>query len=447
MLTDTITRPGPRGQAIIERDHSVMSGSLTPRYPFVIERGSGSRVWDVDGNEYIDFAAGIAVTATGHSHPKVVAAIVEQAHKFIHIAGTDYYYDVQVRLAEKLASIAPFDEPARVFLANSGTEAVEGAIKVARWYTDRKHIIAFYGAFHGRTLGALSLTASKVIQRDGFFPLLPGVHHVPFNNPYRCLHGREEAACREHCICADYITEVLFKRVVPAESVAAIIFEPIQGEGGYVVPDPRFIQQLRDICDQYGILLIADEVQSGIGRTGKWWAIEHHGVEPDIVCSAKGLASGMPLGAVIARAHVMSWPPGAHGSTFGGNPISCAAALATLELIEGGYMQNAVEQGEYMRAALEAMRPHHPTLRHARIDGRGLMIGVELVLDDRRTPAKELRGRVERLAIENGLLVLGAGESSLRFCPALMIERPTVQEGLERFDRALTQAEREAGLL
>ncbi len=447
MLTDTTTRPGIKGQAIIERDHQVMSGALTPRYPFVIERGSGARVWDVDGNEYIDFAAGIAVTAAGHSHPKVVAAIIEQAQKFIHIAGTDYYYEVQVRLAEKLASIAPFSEPARVFLTNSGTEAVEGAIKVARWYTDRKHIIAFYGAFHGRTLGALSLTASKVIQRDGFFPLLPGVHHVPFNNPYRCLHGREEAACREHCICADYITDVLFKRVIPADSVAAIIFEPIQGEGGYVVPDPRFVQQLRDLCDQHGILLIADEVQSGIGRTGKWWAIEHFGVEPDIVCSAKGIASGMPLGAVIARSHVMSWPPGAHGSTFGGNPVSCAAALATLELIESGYMQNAVDQGKYIRSALEEMRPHHPALRHARIDGRGLMIGVELVLDERRTPAKELRARVERLAIQNGLLILGAGESALRICPALMIDRATVEQGLERLDLSLTQAEREAGLL
>ncbi|MBZ0274858.1 MAG: aminotransferase class III-fold pyridoxal phosphate-dependent enzyme, partial [Anaerolineae bacterium] len=283
MTLNSTLRPGPQSQQIIDRDTLVMSANLTPRYPFVIERGSGSRVWDVDGNEYIDFAAGIAVTATGHSHPKVVEAITEQAKKFIHIAGTDYYYDVQVRLAEKLEEIAPFVERAKVFLTNSGTEAVEGAIKIARWYTERKSIIAFFGAFHGRTLGALSLTASKVVQRDGFFPLIPGVHHVPYNNPYRCLHGREEAACREHCICADYITDVLFKRTVPADSVAAIIIEPIQGEGGYIVPDPRFIQQLRQICDEHGILLIADEVQSGIGRTGKWWAMEHYGVEPDIV--------------------------------------------------------------------------------------------------------------------------------------------------------------------
>lgn len=447
MVFHVSTRPGPKGQAIIDRDSAIMSGSLTPRYPFAIERGEGARVWDVDGNEYIDFAAGIAVTATGHSHPQVVEAIIEQAKKFIHIAGTDYYYDVQVKVAEKLAEIAPFDEPARVFLTNSGTEAVEGAIKVSRWYTDRKHIIAFYGAFHGRTMGSLSLTASKVIQRDGFFPLIPGVHHVPYNNPYRCMHSRREEDCRDHCTCADYITDIVFKRVVPAESVAAIILEPIQGEGGYIVPDPRFIKQIRDICDQYGILMIVDEVQSGIGRTGKWWAIEHFDVQPDVVCSAKGLASGMPLGAVIARQHVMSWPPGAHGSTFGGNPVSCAAALATLELVEKGFMQNAIEQGEYIMDALEEMRSHHPTLKHGRIDGKGLMVGAELVLDEAHTPAKELRNRVEKLAIQNGLLILGAGESALRFCPALMIDRATVQEGLERFDKTLTEAEQEAGLL
>jgi len=444
---NTTTRPGPRSQTIIERDSAVMSGSITPRYPFVIERGEGARVWDVDGNDYVDFAAGIAVTSTGHSHPKVVEAITEQAKKFIHIAGTDYYYDVQVKIAERLAEIAPFDGPARVFLTNSGTEAVEAAFKLARWYTKRQNIIAFFGAFHGRSMGALSLTASKVVQKDGFLPLIPGVHHVPYNNPYRCMHGREEAACRANCICADYITDVLFKRTLPAESVAAIILEPLQGEGGYVLPDSRFVQQLRDICDKHGILLIADEVQSGIGRTGKWWAIEHHGVQPDMVCSAKGLASGMPLGALITRHEIMSWPPGAHGSTFAGNPISCAAALATLELVESGMMQNAAEQGEYIMECLEEMRSHHPSLKHARIDGKGLMIGAELVLDEQRTPAKKLRDSVEDFGIENGLLILGCGESGLRFAPALMIDRATVNEGLERFERALTQAEQAAGLL
>lgn len=447
MATNTTTRPGPKSQEIIDRDSAIMTAALMPRYPFVIERGEGARVWDVDGNEYIDFAAGIAVTATGHSHPKVVEAIIEQAKKFVHIAGTDYYYDVQVKIAEKLAEIAPFEENARVFLTNSGTEAVEGAIKVSRWYTGRQNIVAFLGAFHGRTMGSLSLTASKVVQRDGFFPLVPGVYHVPYNNPYRCMHSRREEDCRAHCTCGDYITDVLFKRIVPADSVAAIIIEPIQGEGGYIVPDSRFIQQIRDICTQHGIMMIADEIQTGIGRTGKWWAMEHHNVEPDVVCSAKGLASGMPLGAVIAREHVMSWPPGSHGSTFGGNPVSCAAALATLELIETGMMANATEQGEYIMEALEEMRTHHPTLKHGRIDGRGLMIGAELVLDENRTPAKELRNRVEKAALENGLLILGCGESALRFCPALMIDRETVHQGLEIFDRTLTQVEQEYDLL
>ncbi|MFQ3566808.1 MAG: acetyl ornithine aminotransferase family protein [Aggregatilineales bacterium] len=447
MTLKASTRPGANGRAIIARDDRLMSGSMTPRYPFVMERGLGARVWDVDGNEYVDFAAGIAVNSTGHCHPEVVRAVIEQAQKFLHIAGTDYYYEVQVRLAEKLAQIAPFEENARIFLTNSGAEAVEGAMKVARWYTERPHFIAFFGAFHGRTMGALSLTASKVVQRDGFFPLVPGVHHIPYNNPYRCLHGRTQADCEARCLCASYLEDVVFKRLFPGDSVAAIILEPIQGEGGYLVPDSRFVQELRAICDRYNILLIADEVQSGMGRTGKWWAIEHHGVEPDLICSAKGIASGLPLGAIIARDHVMSWPPGAHGTTFGGNPVSCAAALVTIDLIERGYMANAAEQGAYILDALEEMRPHHPTLRHARIDGRGLMIGAELVLDEARTPAKAVRDAVERCAIEHGLLILGAGQSTLRFCPPLMIERETVQEGLERFEHALTQAEQDAGLM
>jgi 4-aminobutyrate aminotransferase len=447
LATATAPRPGPIAQDLIDRDTAVMTAALAPRYPFAIERGEGARVWDVDGNEYVDFAAGIAVTSTGHSHPKVVEAITEQAKRFIHIAGTDYYYDVQVRLAEKLAEIAPFDEPAKVFLTNSGTEAVEGAVKMAKWYTGRHNVIAFFGGFHGRTMGSLSLTASKVVQRDGFYPMVPGVHHVPYNNPYRCMHHRDEAACRAHCTCADYISDVLFKRILTADSVAAIILEPLQGEGGYIFPDSRFIQQIRDICDQHGIIMIADEIQSGIGRTGHWWAMQHHGVEPDVVCSAKGIASGMPLGAVIAREHIMSWPPGAHGSTYAGNPLACAAALATLELIETGMMHNAVIQGEFLKECLEEMMSHHPAMRHGRVDGRGLMVGAELVMDDRRTPAKELRNRVERLAIDNGLLILGCGESTLRFCPALMIDRPTLQEGLERFEQSLTQAEQEFGLL
>lgn len=443
----THLRPGPKGQAIIDRDHQRMSTSSLPRYPFVIERGQGAHVWDVDGEEYIDFAAGIAVTSTGHSHPKVVQAIKDQADKFIHIAGTDYYYEVQVELADRLSKIAPFSDPARIFLTNSGTEAVEAAIKLARFHTGRKQIIAFHGSFHGRSMGSLSLTASKIVQREGFFPLIPGVHHVPYNNPYRCGHMREEAQCQANCICADYIEQTLFQRNVPPSDVAAIVFEPIQGEGGYVVPDAYFVKRLREIADKYGILLIVDEVQSGIGRTGKWWAIEHFGVEPDIVCSAKGIASGMPLGAMIAREHIMNWPAGAHGSTYAGNPVSCAASLATLDLVEGEYMANAAAQGERLMDALEEMRGRHPVLKHARIDGLGLMTGVEMVMDESRKPAKEVRNMTERFAIDNGLLILGAGTSSMRFAPPLMIDSDTLDEGLRRFDKSLTQAEEAAGLL
>ena len=447
MIVDTAVRPGPIGQSIIARDDDIMSGSMVPRYPFVMARGQGAKVWDVDGNEYIDFAAGIAVNATGHCHPKVVEAVVEQAQRFLHIAGTDYYYEVQVRLGERLAGIAPFGgDPARVFLCNSGAEAVEGAVKLARWYTRRQNVIAFFGAFHGRTMGALSLNASKVVQKDGFAPFVPGVYHVPYNNPYRCMHGRDQSVCEAQCMCADYIEDVLFRRLVPPDSVAAIILEPIQGEGGYLVPDARFVRQLREICDRHGILLISDEVQSGIGRTGRWWGIDHFGVQPDIVASAKGLASGMPLGAVIARREIMTWPPGAHGTTFGGNPVSCAAALATLDLIEQEYMANAAEQGAFILEAVQEMQSHHPSLRHGRVAGIGLMIGAELVLDEHRKEAQAVRNAVERHAIDNGLLILGAGFNTLRFCPPLMIERETVEEGLLRFERSLTQAEQDAGL-
>lgn len=442
MSNQQATRPGVQSRAIIDRDSLLMSTSITPRYPFVMARGEGARVWDVDGQEYIDFAAGIAVNSTGYNHPQVVQAVIEQAQQFLHIAGTDYYYEVQVRLAERLASIAPWEGDSRLFFANSGAETVEGAIKLARWHTKRQNIIAFYGAFHGRTMGALSLTASKYVQRDGFFPLVPGVFHAPYSDPYHYGAGTDEMPA----IYEDFIEKMLFKRVCPPESVAAIILEPIQGEGGYVVPQASWVQKLRRICDEHGILLISDEVQAGMGRTGKWWAIEHYGVEPDIICSAKGIASGMPLGAIMAKKDIMTWPPGAHGTTFGGNPVSCAAAIATFDLIEGGMMQNAAEQGEFLIEALEEMKSHHPTLRHGRVDGKGLMVGAELVLDEKRTPAKGVRDRLEEIGLEGGLLILGSGESTVRFCPPLMIDRPTLQEGLERFESALTQAEQEAGL-
>ncbi len=322
MATPTQVLPGPKAQALIERDARVISPSYTRGYPLVMERGDGCRVWDVDGNEFLDFTTGIAVTATGHAHPAVVKAIQEQAAKFLHMSGTDFYYPAQIEMAERLASVAPFSGDAMVFFGNSGAEAIEAAAKLARYYTGRPRFIAFLRGFHGRTMGALSFTASKYVQRQEFFPLVPGVTHVPYPDAYRPIlnpDGFDDYGER----VVDYIENVLFQTAVPAKEVAGILVEPIQGEGGYVVPPDGFFPALRRLCDKYGILLIADEVQTGMGRTGKWWAIEHWGVEPDIVCSAKGIASGMPLGAIIARREIMSaWAPGAHASTFGGNPVS-----------------------------------------------------------------------------------------------------------------------------
>lgn len=433
------TIPGPRAKAIIARDKKVLSPSLPRSYPLVIDHGRGAEVWDVDGNRYIDFMTGIAVTSTGHSHPEVVRAIKEQAEKFLHICLADFHYEVAVELAEKLNEIAPFEEDAQVFFSNSGAEAIETAIKLARYTTKRQHFISFHGAFHGRTIGALSLTASKYKQRQGFSPLMPGVVHVPYPNAYRptlrdvCCDDYGEAVVH-------YIEDTVFHNFVPAEEVAAVFVEPILGEGGYVVPTPGFFPALRDLCDRYGILLVADEVQSGVGRTGKWWAIEHFGVEPDIVTSAKGIASGMPLGAVIARKRLMTWPPGAHGSTFGGNPVSCAAALATLRLIENGMMQNAAEMGRYLLGQLKQLEAQHPLIGEVR--GIGLMIGMEIVKDrEARTPAPKLRDKIVDLAFESGLLLLGAGESAIRLMPPLMIERQLIDEALAILDHTLTSVE------
>jgi 4-aminobutyrate aminotransferase len=433
-----MTIPGPKAGTIIGRDRKVLSPSLPRSYPLVIDHAQGAEVWDVDGNRYIDFMTGIAVTSTGHSHPEVVRAIAEQAEQFIHICLADFYYEVAVELAEKLAEIAPFEEDAQVFFTNSGAEAVESAIKLARYATERRQFIAFQGAFHGRTIGALSLTASKYRQREGFFPLMPGVTHVPYPDPYRPTLQTNFEDYGEAVV--DYIEKTVFAGFVPAREVAAIFIEPILGEGGYIVPPPRFFPALRALCDRYGILLVVDEVQSGMGRTGKWWAIEHFGVEPDIVTSAKGLASGMPLGAVIARASLMTWEPGSHGSTFGGNPVSCAAALATLRLIEDGYMQNAAEMGEYMMAALQQMTERHPLIGDLR--GKGLMIGIEIVSDrEARTPAHDIREQIITEAFQNGLLLLGAGESVIRLMPPLLISREMADEALAIFDRVLTAAE------
>lgn len=433
------TIPGPRARSILKRDKEVMSPSLPRSYPLVVDHARGAEVWDVDGNRYIDFMTGIAVTSTGHSHPEVVKAIKDQAEKFIHICLADFHYEVAVELAEKLAQIAPFKEDAQVFFTNSGAEAIEAAIKLARYATRRRQFIAFQGAFHGRTIGALSLTASKYRQREGFFPLMPGVTHVPYPDPYRpSLNAARFEDYGEAVV--DYIENTVFASFVPAREVAAVFVEPILGEGGYVVPTPGFFPALRDLCDRHGILLVADEVQSGMGRTGKWWAIEHFGVEPDIVTSAKGIASGMPLGAVIARKRLMTWEPGSHGSTFGGNPVSCAAALATLRLIENGYMQNAAEMGAYMLSALEQLMEHHPLIGDLR--GKGLMIGIEIVSDRKtRAPAHDIRDQIIYEAYQNGLLLLGAGESTIRLMPPLMISRELADEALTVLDRALTTIE------
>jgi 4-aminobutyrate aminotransferase len=431
--------PGPYAQALISRDKQVISPSLPRSYPLVIDHAKGAEVWDVDGNRYIDFMTGIAVTSTGHCHPEVVQAIKDQAEKFLHICLADFYYETAVELAEKLNAIAPFNEEARVFLTNSGAEAIEAAIKLARYATGRQHFIAFFGAFHGRTLGALSLTASKYSQKLGFSPLMPGVTHVPYPDAYRpVLNCGPDDDYGE--VVVDYIEQVVLHRSVPAKDVAAIVVEPILGEGGYVVPPAGFFPALRRLCDRYGILLVADEIQSGMGRTGKWWGIEHFGVEPDIVTSAKGIASGMPLGALIARTSLMTWEPGAHGSTFGGNPVSCAAALATLRLIENGYMQNAAEMGNYLLEALHQLQGQHPLIGDVR--GKGLMIGLEIVKDrEKRTPAHDLRDQIISYAFKHGLLLLGAGESAIRLMPPLMIEKPLVEEALDILDMAIGATE------
>jgi 4-aminobutyrate aminotransferase len=431
--------PGPKAQALINRDSTVVSPSYPRGYPFVMDHGKGSEVWDVDGNRFLDFAAGIAVVSTGHSHPYVVKAIQQQAEQFIHIS-SDFYHPKWVELGEKLNKIAPFEDPALSFMTNSGTESVEAAIKLARYHTGRSEFIAFLGGFHGRTMGAVSFTASKSSYRKGFFPMMNGVFHVPFPDPYRPLLRSNPGEDYGETVVR-YIDEEIFGRIAPADNVAGILVEPIQGEGGYIIPPPGFFPALRKLCDRYGILLIADEVQAGIGRTGKWWSIENFGVEPDIVVSAKGIASGVPLGVMIARKRIMTWPRGSHGNTYGGNPISCAAALATLELIEKYYLQNAAEVGEYTLDALDEIMVRHPNIGQVR--GMGLMIGVELVKNRQlKTPADKLRDEVIDRAFERGLLLLGCGKSTIRFSPPLSVTRSEIDEGLMIFEEAVTLAEK-----
>ena len=434
--------PGPKARAVVEADERLISPSYTRSYPLVAKSGRGARVTDVDGNEFLDFAAGIAVVSTGHCHPEVVAAIQKQAAELIHISCTDFYYEGLTELAEKLSAVAPMRGPHRFFFGNSGAEAIECALKVARYHTGRQHVIAFHGAFHGRTMGALSLTGSKPQQKRRFAPLVPGVTHVPYPYVYRGCRGGAQEEEAFSMGCARYIEEKLFKTILPPEEVAAIFIEPIQGEGGFVPAPANFLRELRAICDRHGILLVADEVQCGAGRTGKWWAIEHAGVEPDIVCMAKGIASGMPLGICMTRAEVMDWVPGSHASTFGGNPVSIAAALKTMEILEHEAIGNAARVGEFMLERLRGWKQSHASVGDVR--GRGLMIGIELVKDKAtREPAVELRNRVETLAFERGLIMLGCGETSLRLSPPLIVTKEEATVALDILEDALAQAEKE----
>jgi 4-aminobutyrate aminotransferase len=414
--------PGPNAKRVLSGDEKYLSPSYTRSYPLVAKQGRGIVVTDVDGNEFFDFSAGIAVTSTGHCHPDVVAAIQKQAGELIHMSGTDFYYENMITLAERLSKIAPMPGPHRIYYGNSGTEAVEAALKLARYHTKRQNVIAFFGAFHGRTMGSLSLTASKPQQKRRFGTGVPGVTHVRYPDVYRGCDDPKDAEAFA-LGCARFIEDKLFKTTMAPEEVAAIFVEPVQGEGGYVVAPTVFMQELRRICDKHGILLVADEVQSGAGRTGKWWAIEHTGVHPDIICSAKGIASGMPLGIMMSRADIMDWVPGSHASTFGGNPVCIAAALATLDVIEKeGLLANSTEVGNHMLKRMADWPRKHKLVGDVR--GRGLMVGVEIVKDKKtKEHAAEERDRIIELAFERGILFLGCGPSTIRIAPPLVVSK------------------------
>ncbi|MEJ2421534.1 MAG: acetyl ornithine aminotransferase family protein [Acidobacteriota bacterium] len=433
--------PGPRAKEVIKRDNEFVSTSYTRGYPLVAEEGQGAVVKDVDGNYFLDFAAGIAVMVTGHSHPKIVEAIRDQAGKLVHMSGTDFYYSQQVKAAEALVKHMPGKDPKRVFFGNSGAEANECAIKLAKYHTGRKRFIAFHGAFHGRTTGALALTASKAVQKEKFFPLMEGVTHIPYPDPYRPYGPASGKGAFDPLV---YLEETVFRTIVPPSEVAAVFVEPIQGEGGYVVPPAEFFHGLRRLCDKYGILLVDDEVQAGMGRTGKFLAIEHYGVQADITSLAKGIASGLPLSACIASSEVMNWPPGSHASTFGGNAVACRASIATLELLDGGLMDNAAEQGEFLIDSLREMMGKYDPIGDVR--GKGLMIGVEFV-KDRATKerAPELRDEVVRQCFKRGLLVLGCGPNTLRISPPLVIDREQARAFLDIFEESLQKAVKKLG--
>ncbi len=433
--------PGPNAKRILAGDEQYISPSYTRSYPMVAKRGRGIVVEDVDGNEFFDFSAGIAVTSTGHCHPEVVAAIQKQAGELIHMSGTDFYYEGMVTLAERLSKIAPMPGPHKIYYGNSGAEAIECALKLARYHTKRQHIIAFLGAFHGRTMGALSLTASKPQQKRRFSPMVPGVTHVRYPDVYRGCVGGPQDAEKFALGCARYIEDKLFKTVLAPEEVAAIFVEPIQGEGGYVVAPTVFMQELRRICDKYGILLVVDEVQSGIGRTGKWFAVEHSGVQPDMVCMAKGIASGMPLGVTLTRADIMDWVPGSHASTFGGNPVCIAAALATLDVIEKeGLLRNSQEVGDHMMKRMAGWPKKHRIVGDIR--GRGLMIGVDIVKDQAtREYGNADRDRIVEAAFERGILFLGCGPSTIRIAPPLIVTKDEADVAMDALEESIASIE------
>ncbi len=429
--------PGPKAAALVARDDQVISPSYTRSYPLVIDHGRGSEVWDVDGNRFIDFTAGVAVLATGHAHPDVVKAIQEQATQYTHMAGTDFYQPVQVELAETLCRITPGDYAKQVFFTNSGTESTEAAMKLCHYYTGRTCFISFLGAFHGRTYGSMSLSTSKALHRTHYQPLLAGIYHAPFPNPYRPPFAGVPAE-RLGRACVDYIEQTMMTQLVKPSDVAGIFVETIQGEGGYVIPPEDFYPALRALCDKYDIPLVVDEVQAGMGRTGKMWAIEHWGVVPDVITIAKGIAGGLPLGAIVAPKRMMTWPSGAHANTFGGNPVACAAANATIRLLENGVMANATEVGAHMLARMQSWPDRYPFIGDVR--GKGLMIGFDLVEDRAtRAPAHDLRDRLVDAAFHQGLLLLGAGTGAIRFCPPLVLTKELADEGLDIMERLFAQ--------
>ncbi len=432
-----VTPPGPKAQALIEKDKKYISPSYWRPYPAVIERGQGVYLWDVDGNRYLDFTAGIAVTATGHCHPEVAEVIASQARTLIHMSGTDFYYPPEILLAEKLAEIVPGAQNKKVFFTNSGTEAIEAGLKLARYKTGRPIFLAFFGAFHGRTFGSLSLTASKAVHRRHFSPLLPQVVHIPYPDPYRTPFGVAPDQVTDTVL--DYIRTYVFERVAPPEDIAALFFEPIQGEGGYVIPPKDFFPKLKALLDEYGILMVDDEIQAGMGRTGRMFAIEHWGVIPDMIAIAKGIASGLPLGALVARASLMDWEKGSHASTFGGNPVACAAALKTIELLENGLIENAERVGHFLLKGLQEMAERYEFMDYVR--GLGLMIGFEIVKDrETKEPDGKLLRKIIYEAFQRGLLILSAGQSTIRIIPPLVITEKDAEAGLEVLEEAIRAA-------